>query len=359
MSEENTVTIPEVEETQSQDVVDGFTEQEKALAERVKFKIEENKEEKKESEDGVQNEKKDEQAKKPVDEKKVIVEDDYDSFDKVHDLYENDKDRFYSLPKAIKNHYHNSKGLYKKFKDEEEKRKRLEEDSGFNRLQESVSKNKIERIAKRIAQAKQSPDLNGLTIEEIEELLDYEIKKDDSDDKPLTRKDLERIREEESNKKNQEQNNFEENRKRVAGRIQESEVYAKQNISDLTGNVYKDFTEVVTLAHEMAEKKPRFAKMIGEALNGDDSIEDLVDTIIDIAKSNPKWGGSVKKTEMVDVERMEKNAQRQKTSASVTGGKGGRVISWDDMTPEDAVKLPRSEWTKMPAEVRRRILSQV
>lgn len=352
MSEENQVIIPE--ETVKEEVVtledqlNELTEEERQMAEDQGLlkKEEKNPEAKKE-------EVKKEEVKKEEEQPKTIQEEDYDTFDKVHDLYENNKDVFYSLPRAVKNQYHNAKGLFKRVKEEEAKRKQLEDDGGYNKLQETVAKSKIERLAKRIQEAKIDPEGAGLTVEEIEQLIDMQQKNDDSD-RPLTVKDLEALKQKEAEELKNTQAQQQAQQERVAEKIRETEIYAREKISSLTDGKHDKFEDVVALAHEVAKTKPRFAKQIADVLNGEDSIEDVVDTVISIAKINPNYGKT-----MTDVDRIEKNAAKTKTSANITGGKGGRVVSYDDLTPEDAARLPRDQWEKLPREVRRRLLMQI
>lgn len=352
MSEENQVIIPEEpvkEESVSIDnQLDGLTDEERQMAEKHDLlKKEDKKEDEPKKVDPT--EKKEEESQS-----KSLQEDDYDTFDKVHDLYENNKDAFYSLPRSIKNQYHNAKGLFKRVKEEEAKRKQLEDDGGYNKLQDSIAKAKIERLAKRIQEAKIDPENKGLTVEELEQLIDMQQKQEDDSDRPLTVKDLESLKQKERDEQNKTQKQEQERQERVAEKIKETEIYAKTKISSLTDGKYEKFEEVVALAHDVAKTKPRFAKQIADVLNGEDPIEDVVDTVISIAKINPNYGKT-----MTDVDRIEKNAAKTKTSANITGGKGGRVVSYDDLTPEDAAKLTKDQWEKLPRDVRRRLLMQV
>ena len=355
MSEENQVIIPEEpvkEESVSIDnQLDGLTDEERQMAEKHDLLKKEEKDQ--------DDQKKDESKKEDQDEKKekqpkTLQEEDYDTFDKVHDLYENNKDAFYSLPRSIKNQYHNAKGLFKRVKEEEAKRKQLEDDGGYNKLQDSIAKAKIERLAKRIQEAKIDPENKGLTVEELEQLIDMQQKQEDDGNRPLTVKDLEALKQKEAEEQKKTQKQEQERQERVAEKIKETEIYAKTKISSLTDGKYEKFEEVVALAHDVAKTKPRFAKQIADVLNGEDPIEDVVDTVISIAKINPNYGKT-----MTDVDRIEKNAAKTKTSANITGGKGGRVVSYDDLTPEDAARLTKDQYEKLPREVRRRLLMQI
>ena len=129
----------------------------------------------------------DEKPAEKVAEKKEESEipvEELDSFEKLHDLYQAKPDAFYKLPKNVKQLYHSQKGLYKRMKDEEEKRKKVEDDAGRNQINNTVARIKLDRIKARLA----NPE--GLTVEEMQELID-EKNEIQNDDKPLTKKDLE------------------------------------------------------------------------------------------------------------------------------------------------------------------------
>jgi hypothetical protein len=248
--------------------------------------------------------------------------------------------------------YHNSKGLYKKAKEEEERRKAIEGTVELGKVKDSVALARLNRIQARLA----DPD-GGLTIEELQGLVGME-KHVDEDDRPLTRKDLEAI----ERSKQEEQNKVAENQQRIQRKILEAEAYAKANISDLTDGAYQTVDEVVALAQEIAAKKPRYLALINQAFNSDDMSEaEAVDVIIDIARLNKNWGTSKKNGEKVNPEadRAIKNADKQKTSASLVGSKGSRVVTYDELTPEDAAKLSADQWSKLPKNVRDRILNQL
>lgn len=300
--------------------------------------------------DEVDEQQQHEEESKEQKEEVVLKEEDFDNFEKVHELYNNNPNDFYKLPKHIKNFYHNSKGLYKKLKEEEEKRKELESDSQYKKLQDYGYKTKIELLQKRL----ENPE--NLTVEELRDLIKID-KEDDSSDKPITKKDLEEI----EKSKNNELSKQREKEKNFQRKIIDVEAYAKNNIKDLTGGIYNVIDDVVGLAQEVAKAKPRYLEMINNAFL-DDSISeaDTVDLILDIAKLNSKWGKTDKGNgNQETVNRMVKNAEKQKTSASLSGGKGGRVISYEDIKPEDALKLTQEQWDKLPKKVRDRIMSEV
>lgn len=356
--EDKTVVIQETTEEVKDNFNEELTPEEMKMAEKLNLL------KKEEVDNGLRKETNEEKESKEVNKTETKVElkeDDYDSFEKVHDIYEHNKDLFYSLPKAIKNHYHNSKGLYKRVKEEEEKRKKIEDSNGFEKIQDYVAKAKIERLRKRIIEAKGDPELKGLTVEEIEDLIEVsESKKEDDSDRPLTRKDLEEIdrrRQEEYNEKNKKDI---ERQEEIAQKINYVEKYGKDNISALTDGKYKNFDEVVSLSVEIMKAKPRYAKQLNEAINGDADEKEIIDIIIDIAKLNKNWNNPANAgKDKEDINKMASNAKKQQTSAAISSGRSGRVVNFEDLTPEDAARLDRDQWDKIPRDIRRKILMSV
>lgn len=304
----------------------------------------------------VKEEKKEEA--KPVEKKaEVIPADELDSFEKLHDLYQTKPEAFYQLPKATRNLYHNSKGLYKKLKEAEEKRKEVESNFEYNKVQDSVSRVKLDRVKERL----NNPE--GITVEELQELIGIEQKLEDN--KPLTRKDLEAIEAtkeaEKASKAQKEQTEAQAKQERLNSKVLSTEAYAKENIKDITGGIYSNVDDVVKLASEMAGSKPRYSKQINDAFADDNLTEsEIMEVIIDIARLNPSWGKKSDKSEnnAGNVEKMVKNANKQQTSAILNSGKGSRVVTVDELTPEDASRLSQAEWNKLPRNVKDRILKQ-
>jgi hypothetical protein len=291
---------------------------------------------------------------KKAEEKKPEPEiplEDLDSFEKLHDLYQAKPDAFYKLPKNIKQLYHSQKGLYKRMKEEEEKRKSYEDDAGLKKIQESVARIKLDRIKSRLA----NPE--GLTVEEMQELID-EKKETQNDDKPLTKKDLEEFEASKKNKAEEESQQEIERKKVVFNKIKSTEEYAIENIADLTASKYDNFDDVVALAQDVMKSKARYATVFNQALNGEANEQEIAEIIVDIAKLSPKWGESVKTEKKNDeaVDKLVKNSTKQQTSATLTGGRGTRDIHIsEDMDPEDAAKV----WDKIPRDMRHKILRKV
>ena len=299
----------------------------------------------------------DKTVKNAEDKESDIPVEDLDSFEKLHDIYQSKPEAFYKLPKNIKNLYHSQKGLYKRMKDEEERRKKVEDDSGLKKIQDSVARIKLDRIKSRLA----TPE--GLTVEELQELIDEQKDASENKDRPVTVKDLEAMKEKE---RVEAEKKDEENRGRqavVSQRIKDAEDFANANINDLTGGKYENFDDVVLLAQEMIKAKARYGAQIASIINSEADPQEIVDVLVDIAKLNPKWGTSEKsdkaassKTDKESVDKLVKNAAKQQTSASLTGGRGSREIHIsEDMDPEEALRV----WDKIPRDMRHKILKKV
>lgn len=275
-----------------------------------------------------------------------------DSFEKLHDLYQAKPEAFYKLPKNVKQLYHSQKGLYKRMKDEEEKRKKVEDEAGLSKITNTVARIKLDRIKQRLA----APE--GLTVEELQELLDEKKEVDESPDKPLTKKDLEDFENKKKTDAEKEADAQRAMRDRVNAKVKSVEEFGKANISDLTGGKYENFDDVVNLAQEVIKLKPRHSFILNEAFKADATEEEIADVLLDIAKLNPNYGSSVKTEKKSDetVEKIVKNAGKQQTSATLSGGRGSRDIHIsEDMDPEDAAKV----WDKIPRDIRHKILKKV
>jgi hypothetical protein len=196
-----------------------------------------------------------------------------------------------------------------------------------------------------------------LTVEEMQELID-EKREAIAEDKPLTKKDLEEFETQKQTKAEQEAEKQREAQARIGAKIKSTEEYAKANIGEITGGKYENFDDIVNLAQEVIKAKPRYAKTLNEAFQGDATEEEIADVLLDIAKLNPSYGTSAKTEKKSDetVEKIVKNAGKQQTSATLSGGRGSRDIHIsEDMDPEDAAKV----WDKIPREMRHKILRKV
>lgn len=302
--------------------------------------------------DGVKSEVKPKVEDKATPKAEIPVEE-LDSFEKLHDLYQSNFDKFSILPKNIRNLYHSQKGLYKRMKDEEEKRKKVEDDAGKGKLDNAVARIRLDKIKQRLA----NPE--GLTVEELQELIEDKREIEGDENKPLTRKDLEAIEEAKKREAEEVAENDRAKQAQQAEMVKRAEAYAKENINDLTAGKYTNFDDVVALAQEMSRSKKIYAKQIAEAFNGEMTESEIIEVIVDIARINPKWGEKAtpeKGKKADDVDKLVKNASKQQTSAVLSGGRGTREIHIsEDMDPEEAARV----WDKIPRDMRHKILSKI
>ena len=112
----------------------------------------------------------------------------------------------------------------------------------------------------------------------------------------------------------------------------------------------------------MVKAKARYGAQVASIINSDAEPQEIIDVLVDIAKLNPKWGTSEKsdkehvKADKESVDKLVKNAAKQQTSASLTGGRGSREIHIsEDMDPEEALRV----WDKIPRDMRHKILKKV
>lgn len=259
---------------------------------------------------------------------------DLDSFEKVHEIYEKQPDKFRELPRNIKALYHNSKGLYKRAKIEEQKRTDLERRMEYDALHNKVNGVKVQKIQEALKADK-------ITVEDLEAII--------SGGKPETRP------EPEDNKADEQKRQAE----FVQSRIAEADKLGKTE--------YDNFDEIVTLAQGVLSQKPRQAKLLQDALVDETvSEKDLVDMVVDIARLHKDFGKKAEKDDPVHagptdekVERMLKNSQKKPTSASLGGGSGNRTKSYDDLTAEDVTRMSLEDYKKLPEAVRRRLKEEL
>lgn len=314
----------------------GLSDQEIEKAKETGLLKEENKEEQKDDEvDEDEKEVSDEESEEDESnesEEKLLSEEDYDSFDKVHDIYQNNPDKYRELPKHIKNLYRNSKQLYKQAKIETTKRQQ----SDYSAIQLRGKVDKLESIVEKVRNNLQKEDVK---VEDIEEILDsYNVKIEESKNEDVKGK-------EELSKNDIDTTKY--------------NTLAKE-VEDAGLREYSNFEELVDLAYKYAKTpgKERYQKIIINTVLDEDLDEmQKVDQIVDIAKLNPMYGeNKTYKNEKID--RMEKNASKKKTSAAL-GSSGVRRKTYAEIEPEDIANMSLEEYKKLPPEVIKRLKAQI
>ncbi len=283
----------------------------------------------------VEEENKEEVEEKPkeeVKEKEDLLET-LDSFEKVHDVFVNKPEEFRKFPKYVKALYHNSKGLYKQAKSELQRRQSLESESELNAVKNKGALIKLDRI-------KETLKKENLTVEDLEAIINDVQEKQEEKVEPEKEEGL-----------------SDEKAKYVQEKLQDAEQLGRVEVDH--------FDEVLNIAQEVVNEKPRYRTLLQQALIDEETSEkDVVDLVVDIAKLSDKYKDlsepkeEDKKTVSSTSERIIKNSEKKPSSASVGSG-GGRVKkSYAELTPEDAVNMSNEDFMKIPDEHRRRLLHQ-
>lgn len=306
--------------------------------------------------------------------KEAVVEK-KESVDKVNNVEEKKKsfEEMEKNEKTIGEYTKNEQALYFKWKSDKKARQEAQAERDLKIVQEKVLRAELDKakeegsltIGKLNAINKL---LNGnsedITIEAIQEILAAGVKKVNDEDKPLTKADLLSIE-----KEKEEKAKFEaESNKNFVARMNTLEEYGKTK--------FEDYDDVITSAKEVLDGKAelpevidradiarRLVEKINDPKNDEDDISDFV---LGIAKLNPNYGKkstevksdnkSEKKVSSEDIDKIVKNASKGSSSATVNGGNARRVVSYDNLTIEDAAKLTPEQYMKLPKEVRTRLL---
>lgn len=278
--------------------------------------------------------------------------------------------------KLLKNFNKNEQGLYWRWKHDKKERQSAQSERDHALIKEkavrqaldkanedgTLSKGKLEKIEKLLT----GPE-DGITIEAIQEILKAQAeKKTDDKNKPLTKADLEEMSKEQQEK--QQQFQAQENFKNQ--RLTDLESYGKEN--------YENVDDIIEAAKEVFDGKAELPKVVDykdlatkfvkNVHDKNMSVDELAEFVLGVAKLNPNYGkkkeGSQgnekegKKFTGKEIDRVIKNAGKGASSASVTsGGASRRVVSYDDLTLDDASKLTTEQWAKVPKEVKQRLLN--
>ena len=274
---------------------------------------------------------------------------------------------------STKKYSKEERGMYGKYKVERNSRQEAQREYELSTVREKALKKELESLRsnhdisdaklKKVNELLTGPQDN-ITIEAIQAILAQSAQADDSDDRPLTKKDLNEL----SEKQKQEQREFEEKQKFVVGRINSAESIGKSK--------YDNFDDAINMAQEVINGKielpdmltaDEIAKKLNERIaNKELDPEKVADFVVSIAKLNPNFGKkqtnpasqAQRKETDENIDRIIKNASKATSSAAVNGGNGRRMVSLENLTVDDAAKLTPKQWGDLPANVRKRILSQ-
>lgn len=283
----------------------------------------------------------------------------------------------------------NEQALYFQNKRNKVKRQRAEAERDQMTLRYNQTAKKIEELASRIEAITAKPEAEQ---SEFADLLEEGEKPKKVEKKYLTREDLELIEKEKAEKIKAADENKSAAAKVIHSKIGELSLDARAR--------YSDFEETLGYANEIVEKtvSGRLAEIIPDVktqrkidvmvrdflgkLGGLDedgkpiilgfSEDDYnpADLGYEIGQLHPSYGKNGKSSANanngnksreftpVELERMERNANKRQTSAGIGGGAGRRLVSLDDITLEQALNLPPEQYAKLPAKTRERLLRE-
>lgn len=272
--------------------------------------------------------------------------------------------------KLIKNYNSNEQALYWKWKHDKKERQEAQAERDLSFVREKALKGELEKIrndhglsAEKLARINKvlTGPADEITVEALQEIIASESKKVDDKDKPLTVKDLEALQEKQ--KKDSDEKAKEETY--LVSRIKDAEDFGKTKFGEDYDNIMAQAQEVLDGKVDLPsiiDLKSLSTKLVEAIKSKDVELETVAEYVTGLAKLNPKFGkpketSSVKKETNDNIDRILKNDAKQKTSASVGGGNGRRVVSYDDLTAEDASKMTTDQWRALPAVVRQRLLA--
>ena len=270
----------------------------------------------------------------------------------------------------LKNYDKNGQALYWKWKHDKRERQSAQAERDLALLREKSLKGELEKIKtdstlsieklKRINQVLTGP-ADDITVEALQAIINDNKQDVDDANRPLTKKDLEDI----ENKKKQEVEGKTQEERFINTRIKDVEDFGRVKFGEQYDDIMTQAQEVIEGKVEIPESIEReyLSKRLVELIkNKEVELDKVSSYVVGIAKLNPKFGkpketNSVKKETNENIDRILKNESKQKTSASVGGGNGRRVVSYEDLTVEEAARLSSEQWRKLPQHVKERLLS--
>jgi len=239
--------------------------------------------------------------------------------------------------KLIQKYNKNEKALYWKWKTDKNKRQEaqkelalIKEKYSVDSVKASLLEKKLEKINKMLTE-----DVDNLTIEGLKAALS---------EKEVIENKIEEIKP-----------NVDVVKQKVANKAQLAEKIGE--------STYENFQAIAELAKEVidADKSGTYQSLIDKSFV-DENIDEitLLERIVSIAKLSDKYSEiskTQKKEEVKDekVNRVLNNSKKKISSASITSSGGRRTIGENELTCEQAAKLPLSEYSKLSETTRKRI----
>jgi hypothetical protein len=228
----------------------------------------------------------------------------------------------------------NEKALYWKWKTDKQKRQSLQKEK--EDLQADYELDKVKHGVYKARQDKLSELINSgaeLTVEQIKQVLE----EGKIEDKPREKKpEIDVLKE---------------------------KIQTKASFAEKIGQSrYENFQEISNLAKEIIteDKTGVYQQLIDNAFTSDKVDETtLVEQIVNIARLSPKFaslGKSGTPEEKREAAKVIANTSKKVSSASITGGGGKRVVSEDELTPDDVARFSSDQWRKLSKETKERLL---
>ncbi len=206
-------------------------------------------------------------------------------------------------------------------------------------------------------------DADEITQDAIQEILKSDVKSDKKDpNKPITQKDLD----DKATKDKADKDEADDKAKEIASNLKIQYDEGKDRFGE------DEFNTAMDLADEVVknDKTNVYAQRLMDAASNPNPEpgQGAADVAMAIAKLHPDFGKPVEKTEKKDekepskeeknkVEKIIKNAEKNPSSAAVGGG-AKKIVSYDDLTPDDVINLTPEQWKNIPDNVRERLLQE-
>lgn len=283
----------------------------------------------------------------------------------------------------IENFNKNEKGLYWKMKKENARRQAAESERDHVLLKLKVAEEKTARLEAEAQASKTQPKKAADSEEPKVDVFGNPLPAEPDADKPVTKKDLEAMQKADAVKRDKEiadQSEKQARAEKLTSILNAQEADAKAR--------YEDFEPAVQLAVELmknaqnldtvfpdARTQSRARKLLTDffyaTANADkfkDGDYNAADVAYELGKLHPKFGtpnGSGKSSDKngdMDPEKAKKaiqNAGKRGSSAALGGGGGKKFVPYEEMNADQLAALSPSEFSKVPRDIRQRILAEV
>lgn len=266
----------------------------------------------------------------------------------------------------------NEKALYWERKKERSKRQRAEAENELLQLRVRTMEKELAEAKKPKTEPTKPADKSKADEDlDLDDLLKDKEETKPEAEKPLTLTDLEKHEKEKAEKEETERATTEARARQLKARLSEFEVEAREKIAD--------FDAVADLAREILEKGEEVfdgddvrvdaarnraevaLHAIANAMSWEEGQKTPAELVYALGRLHPKYkngakSGAEKVVPPEQMERMLENAGKR-SSAALPGGNGSRrVVSEDELTPEQAARLSVSQYQKLSKATRERLL---